>query len=899
MPFTVEDSHGLAVPAQIAAPRRETADLRRSGEQLRTEVAELHRHMVRRFDDVQVELEELTADVGQLKEYNLERRHRERGLAYFGSLIRKGRVLTSEEVSDLLEDAEDRGVLSRDERLDVAWAEVILSGERRTDRRPIMVLAEVSSDLDRDDVLHATGRAAMLARLGTPVLPAVAGITITERAAAMAHSRNVWQILDGHAIEPLVDAPATPRWSTAVQIDTIGTEIEQIPVSINYDIIRLFSEGLYKSPHKAVEELVSNAYDADARRVHVLLPEAGDDPEGLAPLWVIDNGHGMNEDGFRQLWRVADSTKNGPLAEGRRAPIGQFGIGKLASYVLAWKLTHVSYIDGRLLLTAMDFHNCTGRQSDGAGQVDVALRQVDEAVAKTHLEEITQRDPAAWEMMFGPNRSPTWTAAGLSDFKELYSKLVTGTLRWVLSTGLPLYSDFVVSLNGDRVSPSRETKKPIRQVAISDTLPDIGEIRGTARIYEQQLTSGKSEQYGRSHGFFVRVRGRVINLEDDLFGIEAVNHAAWSRFALEVHADGLRRYLLSSREGVRDCDQIRSFRKLLLEYFNDCRSAYEEWDRRTNAELEITGLLSDSHSIHITEPLVRSVRSTVEAGEDSFYIDVPSSVKEDDRSEWLEEYESNVSERPIDKNIFERQGPDAPALRYDPVSRRLVVNLEHPFVDKLTAGGRRPNPAKLFAASELFLEGQLQVQGISPMVVSSFLRDRDRVLRLAAGSYAPPTALEVLRLLEAAGNDSHALERAVGAVFRVLGFEYERKGGNRPGPDGILIARLGRLKSGLATYSIVYDAKQTNQPSVPADKVDIASLEDFRAREKADFGFFIATAYAAETDPNGVLNKRIVRSGKRLTLLKVEHLHRLVLLHYTQGITLIPSFALFLKRRTR
>ena len=74
----------------------------------------------------------------------------------------------------------------------------------------------------------------------------------------------------------------------AMQVDKIGTAIEQIPVSINYDIIRLFSEGLYRSPHKAVEELVSNSYDANARRVSVLLPEAGDGTETLDPLWVID-----------------------------------------------------------------------------------------------------------------------------------------------------------------------------------------------------------------------------------------------------------------------------------------------------------------------------------------------------------------------------------------------------------------------------------------------------------------------------------------------------------------------------------------------------------------------------------------------------------------------------------
>lgn len=681
-----------------------------------------------------------------------------------------------------------------------------------------------------------------------------------------------------------------------MRMDTIGDEIAQIPVSINYDIIRLFSEGLYKSPHKAIEELVSNSYDADARRVHVLLPEAGDGTRPLNPLWVIDDGHGMDEDGFRQLWRVAYSTKDAPSALGR-APIGQFGIGKLASYVLAWELTHVSRADGRLLLTVMNFHKCTGRQYAGESRVEVTLREIDEATAKSHLQEIAQRDPSAWAMMFGKNRSSTWTAAALSDFKELYSRLVTGTLRWVLSTGLPLHSDFEMRLNGDRVAPSKETRKLIKQFDINDSLPGIGAITGTARIYEQQLTAGKSEQMGRSNGFFVRVRGRVINLEDELFGIEPVNHAAWSRFALEVHAEGLREYLLSSREGVRDCDQVQAFREFLWKKFNDCRSAFEEWDRRSNEQLEMTELLSDSPSIHITEPLMRSVRNTVEADADSFYIEAPSDVNEDKRHEWLETYKTKVSKRPIDKSIFKRQGPSAPALRYDPGSRRLIVNLDHPFVDKLTAGGKHRNPATLFAASEVFLEGQLQGQGVSPVTINSFLRDRDRVLRLTAG-YAPPTAAEVLRRLGAASDNAIALERAVGAVFGVLGFEYERKGGNKSGPDGILYARLGRRKRESANFSVVYDAKQTNHPSVPAGRVDVASLEVFRKQEGADFGFFIAAAYDAEEALNGALNRKIMQRGNMLTLLKIGHLRRLVWLHYHHGITLTSLRTLFETART-
>ena len=78
--------------------------------------------------------------------------------------------------------------------------------------------------------------------------------------------------------------------------ENVGKTIEEIPVSISYDIIRLFSEGLYRSPNKAVEELVSNSYDAKAQSVHILLPEnlrAGEQADEA--LWVIDDGIGMDK----------------------------------------------------------------------------------------------------------------------------------------------------------------------------------------------------------------------------------------------------------------------------------------------------------------------------------------------------------------------------------------------------------------------------------------------------------------------------------------------------------------------------------------------------------------------------------------------------------------------------
>ena len=689
--------------------------------------------------------------------------------------------------------------------------------------------------------------------------------------------------------------------TNVLELVQAGQEIENIPVPINYDIIRLFSEGLYRSPHKAIEELVTNGYDAGATRIHILLPEQPENNTAISdPLWVIDNGHGMDVEGFHQLWRVAESNKVQvqTLANGR-APIGQFGIGKLAAYVLAWKLTHLSCVSGRLLLTDMNFHKVTGRQHPNTDPVEVSLREVDETTAKAYLAGIKQRDSEAWALMFDKKRRvPSWTAAALTDFKDLYDRLGIGRLRWVLSTGLPLHTDFAISLNGNRIKSSKESLREIKKIDIQETLPRLGEIVGTARVHEKPLTTGKSEQLGRSNGFFVRVRKRVINLEDELFGVEQPNHAAWSRFALEVDADGLRDHLLSSREGVRDSEVVQEFRNFLLGIFKQCRSAYEEWDRRNNGQLEFESLLSDNPSVHVTEPLFRSVRNMVEAGSDSFYIEALRDVEEEDRSEWLGTYQSEILEKPFEQTEFVNHGPKAPALRYDPSTRSIAVNSDHPFVDKLTDGGKYRNPARLFATSEVLLEGQLQDHGISQVVVNSFLRERDRVLRLTAGD-APLTAAEVLRLLEVANRDRNALEKATGAVFQILGFEYERKGGNAPGPDGVLYARLGRHKQELADYKLVYDAKQTNKPSVPADKVNLGSLEDFRNEAAADFGFFIADAYEAEMEQGGKLNRQFNGSNYcRLTLLKIDHLNRLVRLHYQHGVTLTRLRSLFDKAHT-
>jgi hypothetical protein len=134
----------------------------------------------------------------------------------------------------------------------------------------------------------------------------------------------------------------------------IGGKKSDIEVRISYRIIQLFSEGLYSSPNKAIEELVSNSFDAGATSVHVILPADLIEPD--ASIVVVDDGIGMDEKGLTAHWLIGVSGKSdlAKLPKGRKQ-IGKFGIGKLATYVLANRLTHICKVGRTYFATSMDY----------------------------------------------------------------------------------------------------------------------------------------------------------------------------------------------------------------------------------------------------------------------------------------------------------------------------------------------------------------------------------------------------------------------------------------------------------------------------------------------------------------------------------------------------------------
>ncbi len=183
--------------AQTRTERRleELAEAQRATEKqlalLTAQVAELTSGHAR----VVIELGALTGEV-------LELRYRARAPAYFSRLARRLRVLDSGVLADRLDEAVEAGQLDDAERDAILEADIVLRGKRRQDEADVYVVVEVSVTIDPHDVDRAADRAALLERLGRPVMPAVAGKVLTAGGARRARERGVWQFLDGHMASP-------------------------------------------------------------------------------------------------------------------------------------------------------------------------------------------------------------------------------------------------------------------------------------------------------------------------------------------------------------------------------------------------------------------------------------------------------------------------------------------------------------------------------------------------------------------------------------------------------------------------------------------------------------------------------------------------------------------------
>lgn len=296
------------------------------------------------------------------------------------------------------------------------------------------------------------------------------------------------EILPHSEKQPLVehDPPEADSSQGISTPETIGHRIkEDISVEISTRFLEHFSESLYSSPQKAFEELVSNSWDAGADRVDIRISENLNRKN--ATMCVLDNGASMDIEGLKLLWKLAFSTKKDTPELYGRPVIGKFGIGKLATYVLAGKLTYICKADdGLIRRVTMDYSWAIpddGEQQERLmSEVKLPLYEVDENQVKDALQhvdggakllEVIARSfpkPDGFpepdeELTEGEFRAPkaelerpsenTWTLVILSALKPIGRSLKIGFLRRMLQAALPIGSEMAIIMNDELLSSSK------------------------------------------------------------------------------------------------------------------------------------------------------------------------------------------------------------------------------------------------------------------------------------------------------------------------------------------------------------------------------------------------------------------------------------------------------------
>ena len=652
---------------------------------------------------------------------------------------------------------------------------------------------------------------------------------------------------------------------------------EPLPVTLSPELIGLLSEQLYRSPSKAIEELVVNGFDAEADEARIFVPEPGNTTLFIA---VYDNGVGMTYEGLSDLWKVGRPKPRDETIFQRkqRRQIGKFGIGKLSTYAVANRVTYVTKASDQHLAVAIDYRDFTSKPNLTTTAVRLEVRKTD------NLDELWNEDVfrAAVEAIKLDKThlsvQPSWTLVILEELKDKARSMGFGRLRWVLRTAMPLSTKFKLFLNGEEVESSKEDYEILVQFDISD-LPEVrlktlskktgqewsakdgkliaesfpSGISGSAMVTLQTL-GGKSEELTRSGGFFIYVRGRLVNEEDARFGLHVYTLGTFNRFRADIHADDLDTIVTANRESMEDVVLYRHAQAVLNEVFNEARQRYEDSqererkkpiDKREETRNWVPERLVEFPTADALRMYSHDFKGT-EADESWMYLNVDSDT---DLTELTTSLYRVVDREQKYSYKYMARGRAGRLVEFDPVNATFMINQDHELVLAYSSEPACQGLLQDVVTSEALLEVYLREAGVKPHLIGEVLERRDLLLRgLAQSHMFSLTALS--EYIRDSASSSTDLEIAVVSGARALGFVAKHIGG--PGqPDGV--ARFTDFPQGEQT--IILEAKSSIE-TPPAKDIDFAGISIHMTRHTASGCLLVAPGYQGDEEGNTAQSAR-------------------------------------------
>ena len=654
------------------------------------------------------------------------------------------------------------------------------------------------------------------------------------------------------------------------------SSVDEVSLDIDYAIIEHFSSHLYGSPNKAIEELVTNGFDALARSVRVYLP--GRFIDNHVVVW--DNGESMNTARLKGLWHIANSPKVGERIATKpgvvtRKIIGKFGIGKLASYTVGDAIAHLCKSEDGFRLVEIDYRvvkdklkvpdgDRTGRP---ASAFTTPIKSLTELEARQYAEKLFVTKPDSFDKFFD---SDTWTLAVISHLKR--KDLHPARLRYVLGNSMPIRPDFGIFVEEEPVvarldrtgnfkrwnfgddgfkqdllqkwneSKSKgdvsgdisfdnkvgiDPKNPQANVAFV-TLPNLGQVWGDIRLYEDSLYHTGDDAEGRSHGFFIMVRSRLINPMDDKMFLNEPSFGTFYRSQFVLNIDALDADLLADRERLRR-DTSKADELTVLQ-----RAVYQLVRTQFNADVqEKAKNASPSSRLPVfsreqfIEPLMALLaRKAATSNQMSFDFRTPQVTPQS-------------------------AGIDEPMAALSQDGKGFTVNTAHPFVKALEqragTGGRGAEIMReihTLAIYEELFKGFLYEINLPDEKVDAIVTWRDSMYRNLAEVSRSDAEQLMVELKESSYQGDKVFEGAIVSVLKAMGFVAERDGASGK-KDIALLAPCGEK-----SYKFTFEAKgKKDDAGLPNDDAEISNANAHRNAVNAEHSVVVTRRFAGFDRP--------------------------------------------------
>lgn len=324
----------------------------------------------------------------------------------------------------------------------------------------------------------------------------------------------------------------------------------------------------YKQRDVAIAELVANCWDAGAKNVHVEAPEEKEYDRATSRITILDDGHGMRADDVQEQYLVVGRNRRpyDDEKDQKRPVMGRKGIGKLAGFGLASRMTVGTWRDGESTEFTLDVGKL--KQGDGtAGPVPIQGRL--------------------------GIRPPAGTAAGtlltLQGLKHA-SPLDIAKLREALARRFSrrVRGEMDIYVNGEAIGEPRlelEQRFP-EEGYLSEKLPDGNQVS-----YYYAYSKGVLRSTGL-RGFTIYVRGKTAQAPPFFFNVEGtasgqhgtryVTGAIEADF-LDEGTDDETDIISTDRQEIDwEAEGVGSFREWGEAL---CRRALREWADRKGQEM--------------------------------------------------------------------------------------------------------------------------------------------------------------------------------------------------------------------------------------------------------------------------------------------------------------------------